>query len=454
MKMIKRTLVLTLILLICISIASGLKLSASTGGSGSSSNDVTFGATVDDYAYQHIGLSPGDATLASATSGSGSLPGASISKTDSKGNYVYVYRSVSGKPGVTTWNFDWRTYTPYSSTAGYGLGAELWLTASKAYSITGKGKSSNAEGDSAEAFMTVGSSYPYTTSYLSNYYVNPYAFTNEVGVYQKADSASSTGPITITGISNNRESDYTKTTISATKGTISNPTTNVYSSKTSTYSYPTASLVDTAGKGTLYAYASNKQGDSSKFTATVSNGKIFNPNFYAWSGTRFAETKGSVSNLYGSVAEINTQALSKILGYQRYNSLGVYSKKAVSKAEGDFAAKKTNNAQFGSVSVTTRATNGYSDRTDNDITISTTGFGANTALILDPRREEFVKWHGGPEIRDSVMNSLKNKGYAVSYFSDSAVTKEKVKQMDEYKVSVVNTHSSPTGIDLSKSSDG
>jgi len=452
LKWIRESLTFALILLISVSFASGLQLQASTGGNGeSSSTEVAYGAEIDDYANEHIGLNPLDATLSNAFYGSGTLPGASISRTDSKGNYVYAYRSVNGQSGVTTWNYDWRTYTPYSSTAGYGVGAELWLTASKAYSITGKGKSSNAEGDSAEASMTVGSSST-PISYLSNYYVNPTAFTNEVGVYQSASSASSTGPTTITGTSNNREGDYTLTTISTTKGTISNPTTNVYSGKTSSYSYPTASLVNTAGDGKLYAYASNLQGDSSKFTATVSNGIISNPNFYAWSGTRFAETKGSVSNLYGSVAEINTQALSKILGYQE--KWPYRTKTAVYQAEGDFAAKKTNYAQFGSVSVTTRATNGNADRSQNDITISSTGFGANTALILDPRRWEFVTNVGGSEIRDSVMNSLKNKGYAVTYFSDSAVTKEKVKQMDEYKVSTINTHSSPDQIYLSKSSDG
>jgi hypothetical protein len=452
-------LVLTLIFLIGASIASGLQLSASTGGNGgSSSTKVSYEATLDDYAQQHVVLNPGDGTLSNAYSGSGSLGGASLSMYDSKGNYAYVYRSVSGAPGVTTWSYDWNTYKPYSSTTGYGAGAQLWLTASKAYSIRGNGYSSNAEGDSADASMTVGSSSSGTTSYLSNYYVNSYAYTNQVGVYQSASSASSAGPSTIAGTSNNKESDYTTTSITTTKGTISNPTTNVYSSKTSSYSYPTASLVNTAGTGILYGYASNSQRDSSKFTTTVSNGIISNPDFYAWSGTKFAETYGKVSNAYGTTAEISSQALNTVLGYQEAGSSRT--KTLIARGEGDFAAKKINNYQFGSVSVTTRATNGNIDRTKNDITISTTGFGSNTALILDPRRWEFVTNAGGSEIRDSVMTSLKNnnlannKGYAVTYYSDSAVSKDKVKQMDEYKVSVIHTHSSPTNLYLSKSTDG
>jgi hypothetical protein len=52
------------------------------------------------------------------------------------------------------------------------------------------------------------------------------------------------------------------------------------------------------------------------------------------------------------------------------------------------------------------------------------------------------------------MTSLKSKGYAVTYYSDSAVSKDKVKQMDEYKVSAINTHASSSLIYLSKSSDG
>jgi hypothetical protein len=55
------------------------------------------------------------------------------------------------------------------------------------------------------------------------------------------------------------------------------------------------------------------------------------------------------------------------------------------------------------------------------------------------------------------MNSLKNNkngGYAVTYYSDAAVSKDKVKQMDEYKVSTIATHSCPTLLYLSKSTDG
>jgi hypothetical protein len=445
---------LLLIVLISISLTSGLELTASTGGNdGSSSTHVVYGATVDDYANEHIGLNPEDGALSNAFSGSGSLPSSSIGISDTKGNYATVSRSISGKSGTTKWNYDWSTYKPTSSTAGSGVGARLSLTASNAYSIYGSGYASNKEGDIASASATVGSSSPYTTSSLSNYWANPRAFTNEADMYQSASSATSTGPTTITGSSNNAEKDYTTTTISTTTGTISSPTTNVYSGKTSSWSYPTASLISTAGTGKLDAYASNREGDSSKFCLMVTNGKVTNPNFYAWGATNFAETWASIPNAYGAVAEISSQGLDKALGYEEHwawnsatNSWNRIKTK-VEKGEGDFAAKKTNNNAFSNVALTTHATK-------SDITISSSGFGSNSALILDPRRWEFVTDVGGSEIRDTVMTALKNKGYAVTYYSDAAVSKGKVLQMDEYKVSAINTHACPTLIYLSKSSDG
>jgi hypothetical protein len=453
-RLIKGALLFALVFLISVSLTSGLKLSASTGGNhGSSSTHVVYGSTIDDYANEHIGLNPGDGTLSNSFSGSGSLPSSTISKKDINGNYVYVSRSISGKSGTTTWNYDWSTYSPTSPTAGSGVGATLTLTANNAYSISGRGYASNKEGDIACAYTNVGSSSPYATSSLSNYYVNPTAFTDEARAYQSADSAASTGPITVTGYSNNAEKDYTTATISATKGTISSPKTNVFSAKTSSWTNPTASLIDTAGTGKLDAYASNLEGDSSKFSLAVTNGKVTNPDFKGLSATNYAETWASIPNAYGTVTEISSQGLDKALGYEEHwawnYKTGSWNriKTKVARGEGDFAAKKTNNAEFSDVKVTTHATK-------NDIEITATGFGADTALILDPRRWEFVTDVGGREIRDSVMNSLKNKGYAVTYYSDAAVSKEKVKQMDDYKVSTITTHSCPTLLYLSKSTDG
>jgi len=454
MKIIKGSLAFTLAFLISVSLTSGLQLTASTGGNdGSSSTTVLYGATVNDYANENIGLNPTTSTLAKSGSGTGNLPFSSLSLTDANGNSVSVSRSVYGTSAATTWSYDWWTYYPYSATAGYGVGAWLKLTSSNAYQVYGKGYSSSSEGDVAYAYMQVGSSYPSTASSLIGYNVNPTAFTNEARVYQSAISATSTGPITAYGYSNNKENDYTVSSIYMNKGTIITPKTNVYSGKTSSWSYPSASSITTTGYARLYAYASNAEGDSSQFRLDVANGKIFAPEFYGWSATKYAETWGKVSNAYGTTAKIATQGLDKALGYQESwvwsaeDSGWIRVKTKVERGEGDFAAQKLNNAQFGAVSVITKSTK-------NDVTISTTGFGTNTALILDPRRWEFVTNVGGAEIKDTVVNALLKKGYAVTYFSDSAVSKDKVKQMDEYKVSLIHTHTSPTTLYLSKSTDG
>ena len=81
MKLIKGALLFALIFLISVSLTSGLELSASTvGNDGNSATHVVYGSTIDDYANEHIGLNPGDATLSNSFSGSGSLPSSSIAK--------------------------------------------------------------------------------------------------------------------------------------------------------------------------------------------------------------------------------------------------------------------------------------------------------------------------------------------------------------------------------------
>jgi hypothetical protein len=459
MKIIKGSLAFTLAFLISVSLTSGLQLTASTGGNdGSSSTTVLYGATVNDYADEQIGLNPGAATLAKSGSGTGNLPFSSLSLTDANGNSVSVSRSVYGTSAATTWNYDWWTYYPYSATAGYGVGAWMTLTASNAYQVYGRGSSSNTEGDVAGAYIQVGSSSPYTTSSLIGYSINPTAFTNEARVYQSAISATSTGPITAYGSSNNNAGDYTVSSIYANKGTVITPKTNVYAGKTSSWSYPSASSIETTGYARLYASASNSEGDSSEFRLDLTNGKVFAPYFYGWSGTsvitastaasttktiKYAETWGKVSNAYGTSVKITTKGLDKAVGYQVYDGCST----KVENGEGYFAALKTNNDQFGTVSVKTKST-------IDDVVISTDGFGANTALILDPFYWKYVTKSGAVDIKDTVVNSLLKKGYAVTYYRDSAVSKDIVGQMDEYKVSAIHTDTTINTLALSKSTDG
>jgi hypothetical protein len=536
-----------LIVLLTASLTSGLELSASTGANDGSSNlGMVYGAQTIDTIDQDIKLNADEGTISNHIYGTGSLPYNFLSIRDTNNNYAYVDRSISGKPSVTSYNYEWSTYKTSS-----GVGAQLWLSASNAYKIYGGGYASNAKGDTARASITVGDSYPYTTSTLSNYYANPYAFTGGATAYQSAGYASSSlisvGPTasnrvgdqawgslilqsgylsgysgyasatstsagtsqnsnsmsgssitagstsknsegdqawdtttllsgslsgykdaayttfgqagtsqsinSVTGssikagsVAKNTNGDYSYANINSAKGVLSGYSVIAATTKTTAYTAPKASTISITGTSSaLYASASNRGGDSSIFDLKLTDGAITNPNFYASSATGFAETKASISSAYGLTTEISSKALNTALGYQEDQHLD-RKLTPVNKGEGDFVAKKKNNNAFNNVAVTTRATK-------NDINIIASGFGANTALILDPRRWEIADYTG-KEIRDSVMGSLKEKGYAVTYYSDSAVSKDKVRKMDEYKVSVISTHTSPTGLYLSKSSDG
>ena len=204
---------------------------------------------------------------------------------------------------------------------------------------------------------------------------------------------------------------------------------------------------------TIYGsgYASNQEGDFASGSMTVSSSQPTSTLIgYEISVDASPSRANALQNLvyaYGASASINSQGLDTALGVERISlntKTGVETNTKINRGEGDFTAVKTT---FNNVGVTTVTTK-------NDISITPTGFGANTALILDPRRYEFVTLNRGQEIRDSVTNSLVSKGYAVTYYSDAAVSKDKVAQMDDNLVSVISTHMDPTQIYLSKSSDG
>jgi hypothetical protein len=202
-KLLREFAPLLLTLLLTIPLAYGLELTASTGNAGaSSSTHIVYGATVNDYANEHISLSPESGTLSNAFSGSGNLPYSSISIGDSKGNYAYASRSISGEPGVTTWNYDWNTYYPYSPTAGYGVGAWLSMDVQNAKDINAGSGAINGEGDGAVAMTQISS--PTPTSALRNYYTAANAYVPFVVAYQWASSGSGENALSV-GWSGNQQ---------------------------------------------------------------------------------------------------------------------------------------------------------------------------------------------------------------------------------------------------------
>lgn len=460
MKIVKGFLIVALILIISASMSVGMLFSASGGNAAkNSATTVGYAATKEDYASQHLLVQPIEGTISNAFSGSGSLPYASLSVTDgSKG--ASVYRVIDGKPGTTKWTYNWNTYFPTSSVYGQGVGIWLSLSASKAYGIYAGGSASNSEGDYASANTYIGPMYTGTTSVpydssISGYYVNPVAYSSMVSANQKATSASSSGIVDFYNYAYNYLDHHASSEICTSKGTVTNPVATTTATGTSASSKISASLINVPYSnsiGYVSGYASNPEGDLSQFQLSTNYGKIGSPSITSTATGNYADTTASASYAYGKTTEIHSQGLDTALGYQEHwewNSAGYWDriKTEVDQGEGDFAAKRTNNVRFSNFKVKT-----YS--TKDDVVITATGFGTKTALILDPRRWEFVNDVGGDEIRDTVMDSLMNKGYAVTYYSDSAVSKDKVKQMDDYWVSAICTHANSYGIYLSKSTDG
>ena len=435
-----------------VSLASGLSLTASTGnnGGGSSSMSVGYGATVDDYAHQHVQLIPNDGTLSNAFSGSGDLLFGTISNADTNGNYVSVTRSISGRPISTTWTYDWGTYPTYAS----GVGAWLSLTANNAYSIYGSGYASNNEGDVASEYTSAGSSR--ATTSIKNYYIAATALPSiSACIQQSADSITSTGPIIIQGTCYNREKDSTEGLISIPSGTITNPTMQVYSSQISARTsmdkpQPTVSAISTSGTGRLYAYASNSEVDSSKFNLQVSNGKVTNPQFYAWSQKFFAETWASIPQAYGSVdlsshAQNARPATEYIYsGAKQYIPTTYY-------GGADFEVKT---ASLASTTLQSTAT------TSNVLITPTLPTSIKTAIILEPMNTAFtkyswettskgVKYTGATDLGKTVFPDLVAKGYATLRYTDSGASSDKFKNLGQNNVVLIQSHMDPGNVVLS-----
>jgi len=380
-----------LIFLICVSLTSGLELTASTGGTeGSSSTHVVYGAIVDDYANEHIGLDPEEGTLSNAFSGSGSLPLSQISKSDSKGNYVTAWRYVSGKSGVTSWNYDWSTYEPISSTAGSGVGAKLRMNVANAYSLWGGISGSNWEGDSANTMVTAHSPTGVLGTSVSNMYAYANAFSDEI------------------------------------------------------FSRLSANLGTGAGDITFHAFSSNTEGDIAWHTTdalgTASNrGKIYYPYIDAVAKKTYAGVYGKTDASYGTSASLRTHTENKaeMIGHEGTYYTG----------GGDFGVSIKNYGKLkGSVLGEAYSSNVY-------LYPSTNVPSYRTAYLLDPYHREWVVKKGYKDWGYDAFNALMKKGHAVTYYRDSAVSHSRVGKMDDYYISAISSHMGPNVIEITRTAD-
>jgi len=130
---------------------------------------------------------------------------------------------------------------------------------------------------------------------------------------------------------------------------------------------------------------------------------------------------GSTSGAYGTSALFRTYAENR---GKMYGKDGTYYA-----GSGDFGFKTRNYAVLkGSVSASAYPNSIH-------LSPSTNAPSYRTALLLDPYRAEYVGRYGYKDWGYDAFNALMNKGQAVTYFRDSAVTHSRVGTMDDYHVS-------------------
>ena len=109
---------------------------------------------------------------------------------------------------------------------------------------------------------------------------------------------------------------------------------------------------------------------------------------------------------------------------------------------GDFGFKTTNYAQLKGSAL------GKAYSSSLSLTPSTNVASYRTALLLDPFRAEYVIKNGYKDWGNDAFNALMNKGQAVTYYRDSAVTHSRVGTMDDYYISAIKGHMGPNAIEI------
>lgn len=384
---------LAFLVLTAVSPTSGLSISASTGGSnGASSTTVTYGATIDDYAYQDLKLNPQEGTLSNAFSGSGNLPYAKITKTDGKGSSATAYRYVKGVSGYTTWNYDWGTYSPYCPVCGYGAGVWLRFNVYNANYLKGCSYGSNSQGDYAKTFIYVEGGSPYYSygATLKNMYTKTEAFKGHV--YSQISA------------------DYVKGTILWADADSCNTRNGVVASH----------WID--GYGT----------DSRPLVANYP---------YLKSGARdtYADAYGETTGASGTNVRFRTHVENKAAAVGKE---GTYYT-----GGGDFGVNIKNYGTLKGSVLGTATTSQVSLSPSTNVPFS------KTAYLLDPYRAEWVGKHDWADWGMDAFNALMNRGYAVTYYRDSAVSHARVGDMDNYYISSISTYANPDALYVTRAAD-
>lgn len=208
--------------------AINIAVSVGDGGTTATTNNAYNKDTT--FVDQTIKANPLDVSLSNHIFGGGSLPGATRSIKDSKGNYAETYRSITGSPS-TTWSYEMTT-----AKEGTGVKAEEWLNVKNAYSITAWGFASNSEGDSAKASVT--NRYTSPSASLTNWYTKAHADSSLASAYQSEDNAyavahggtsGTSGTVKFDTYATNKETDWAEAYTTVIGGYVSNYKANAQS---------------------------------------------------------------------------------------------------------------------------------------------------------------------------------------------------------------------------------
>lgn len=389
-KKFKGLILLLLVILITILPASALELTASTGDSGgSSSTHVVYGATIDDFANEHIQLNPEKGTLSNAFSGIGNLPYSSISITDG-GKAVAAWREITGDPGYTSWSYNWGTDKSYISGFGNGVIAWLSMDVQNAYGIDAGSAAINDEGDCAAVTTQISS--PTPTSTLRNYYTSANAYTPFVFAYQWASSGSSENAVAVGWSGGNHEGDK-----------------------------------------------------SWNYIADSGNSYWESPYNSAITGGNFAYTYESISSAYGSnYAQMFSQAENVGLANEYISWInGPIEQIPTFHGEADFVVRAN---ELDNIQISTSATK------DGVLIAPTLPAGTKTAIMLEPMKNAFAI-SGVTDLGTTVLPDLTLKGYATLRYTDSGATRERFQNLGQYDVVLVDSHMNSNGISLSSGTE-
>jgi len=228
-----------------------------------------------------------------------------------------------------------------------------------------------------------------------------------------------------------------------------------YNSKVSTSGDATSSQAIASARGDsigAYVQAFNKiGGESSSIYTKVSSGSISSYSDSSNMGLGKTEVSADI-NADGDSIDITSHAQNRRTAYEGFE---------YKDSNFPFIHWYTYDVNFGGADFQLNqngAVTAYilAEAKSNSVDIIAANLPANTktAIILEPFASYSVDLLGGIDMGSTVVPALVNTGYATTRYTDSAVSKDKFRGLDEYNVILIKSHMSQDSIGLSTSKRG